>query len=182
MLNLVRSPLVRVPDSLARQGVSLRPEQDGDLDFLRALYRSTREAELAQVDWSDAQKDSFVQMQFNAQRQHYRGTLENVGYDLILQNGAPIGRLYSQERVTQLHIVDIALIPGQRGHGLGGKLLEALGYNAAQVGKGLGIFVEHQNPARHLYDRLGFEVIADAGIYIEMERPAAMGLANGPIS
>ena len=182
MLNLVRSPLVGVPDGLARQGVTLRPEQAGDEPFLLALYHSTREAELDRVDWNDAQKQAFVQMQFNAQRQHYREVLQHVGFDLILQNGTPIGRLYSQERVTQLHIVDISLMPGQRGQGIGGKLLAALGYNAALAGKALGIFVEHQNPARHLYDRMGFQVVENGGIYLEMERPAAVALANGPVS
>ena len=164
------------------QGVALRPEQDSDGPFLLALYHSTREAELAQVDWNDAQKVAFIEMQFRAQRQHYRTALDNVGYDVILQDGVPIGRLYSQERVTQLHIVDIALVPEQRGRGLGGRLLAEIGFNAAQAGKALGIFVEHQNPARHLYDRLGFEVIGDAGIYLEMERPVAVALAHGPIS
>lgn len=182
MRNLVRSSLVRVPESLARQGIALRPEQDSDAPFLLALYGSTREAELAQVDWSEAQKQAFIQMQFGAQRQHYRNVLEDVGFDLILKDGVPKGRLYSQERVTQLHIVDIALMPDLRGQGVGGKLLEAIGYHAAQAGKAIGIFVEHQNPARHLYDRLGFEAIRDTGIYLEMERPAAVALAHGPIN
>lgn len=182
MLNLVRSPLVRMPESLVRQGMTLRPEQDGDDPFLLALYRSTREAELAQIDWDEAQKSAFVQMQFNAQRHHYRHALENVGFDVILENASPIGRLYTQERVTQLHIIDIAVMPAQRGRGIGGLMLQALGYNAALAGKALGIFVEHQNPARRLYDRLGFEMIQDAGIYIEMERPVAVALAQGPFS
>lgn len=182
MLNLVRSSLVRIPEGLAAEGISLRPEQDSDLPFLLGLYHTTRAAELAQVDWSDEQKQAFVQMQFNAQRHHYRTVLKNVGFDVIEQHGTPIGRLYSQELATQLHIVDIALVPDQRGRGLGGRLLAALGFYAAQAGKALGIFVEHQNPARHLYDRMGFEVIGDGGIYLEMERPFAVALALGPVS
>ena len=133
MLKAIRSPLVVLPASLVQQGLSLRPETPGDDAFLIALYRSTREHELDQViDWDEPQKAAFIQMQFNAQRQHYRHALADVAFDVIERNGVPIGRLYTQERQTQLHLVDIALIPEVRGQGLGGKILAALGYQAAR--------------------------------------------------
>lgn len=182
MLKAVRSPLVVLPASLVKQGMSLRPEVPADDPFLIALYRTTREHELDQVsDWDDAQKAAFIQMQFNAQRQHYRHALENVAFDVIERDGVPIGRLYTQERQTQLHLVDIALIPEVRGQGYGGKILETLGYHAAKVGKGIGIFVEVFNPARHLYDRLGFVPIGEEQIYLEMDRPVEVALARGPV-
>ena len=36
-------------------------------------------------------------------------------------------------------------------------------------GKGVGIFVERINPAKSLYDRLGFKVIREEDIYLEMD-------------
>jgi ribosomal protein S18 acetylase RimI-like enzyme len=173
-----RSPLVGVPESLRRKGVRLRPEIATDDPFLIALYRSTRERELAMVpQWSDEQKCAFVAQQFAAQRHHYRHALANVGFDVIERRGSPIGRLYTQERETQLHIVDIALSPEARGSGLGTAILEGLIAAAASAGKPVGIFVEQVNPALGLYRRLGFETIAVQDIYLEMERPIVPALA-----
>jgi ribosomal protein S18 acetylase RimI-like enzyme len=47
------------------------------------------------------------------------------------------------------------------------------------VGKVVSIHVEIYNPARRLYDRLGFvQVGEDKGIYIEMEVPLPAELAR----
>ncbi|MDE2595706.1 MAG: GNAT family N-acetyltransferase [Sphingomonadales bacterium] len=171
MAAIARSRLVRIPDPLARAGITLRPELPGDDAFLLALYRSTREHELAIVpDWDEGVKAAFIAQQFAAQRHHYRGTIENCAFDVIERNGTLIGRLYTQERQTQLHIVDIALVAGERGQGLGQALLEGLIAEAGRAGKAVGIFVEGFNPARRLYDRLGFQPIGEQGVYLEMER------------
>lgn len=183
MVFSARSPLVALSPSLVAQGVVLRPEAPEDDPFLIALYRTTRERELDMVpDWSEEQKQAFVLFQFNAQRHHYRTVLEKVAFDVIERAGEPIGRLYSQELNTQLHIVDIALVPEVRGQGLGGAILESLGFHAAKAGKPVGIFVESYNPARHLYDRLGFQPIGEQDIYLEMERPVEVALARGAVA
>ncbi len=183
MLLSARSPLVVLAPSLVAQGIRLRAELPEDDPFLIALYRTTRESELDMLpDWSEEQKQAFVLFQFNAQRHHYRTVLENVAFDVIERHGEPIGRLYSQELRSQLHIVDIALSPEVRGQGLGGAILESLGFHAARAGKALGIFVESYNPARHLYDRLGFQSIGEQHIYVEMERPVEVALARGEVA
>src|SRR5262249_44353135 len=51
--------------------VSLRPARDDDREFLFKLYASTRLAELAPFAWSQAQQETFLRMQFNAQRGWY---------------------------------------------------------------------------------------------------------------
>ncbi len=127
MISATRSALVRIPPELAAQGLLLRPETPADDPFLLALYATTRQAELDQVaDWPAEQKQAFVAMQFNAQRQHYRHTLTNVAFDVIERDGTPIGRLYTQEGETMLHIVDILIDPAERGAGIGTALLECL--------------------------------------------------------
>lgn len=40
---------------------------------------------------------------------------------------------------------------------------------AAVANKSVGIYVEYFNPARHLYDRLGFRHIATNGVYHQMD-------------
>jgi predicted GNAT family acetyltransferase len=168
-----RSGLVSLPEGLLDQGLALRPEASADDAFLLGLYRTTRQAELDQLGWGEEEQLAFVTHQFNAQRTHYRHSLENCAFDIIERQGQPIGRLYTQERVTQLHILDITLSPEVRGAGLGGAILTELHQRASAVGKGIGIFVEVYNPARHLYDRLGFVPVGAEHVYLEMEWPAA---------
>lgn len=170
---MTRSALVRMPPELVAQGISLRPETEEDDPFLVALYATTRQSELDQVpDWAEEQKQAFVAMQFNAQRQHYRHVLADVAFDVITRHGEPIGRLYTREGETMLHIVDILLDPAERGAGLGAAMLRGLADNALAAGKVLSIFVESYNPARRLYDRLGFVQVGEPrGFYIEMEIP-----------
>jgi ribosomal protein S18 acetylase RimI-like enzyme len=163
-----------MPAALARRGYALRPEEDADVPFLMLLFASTRAQELAGIDWPDDHKRMFLAQQFTAQRHHYRTQIDRCEFHVIERDGVPVGRLYLQERVTQLHIVDIALLPTETGQGAGTILLQALTDAAWSRDKGLGIFVEKNNPALRLYRRLGFVEIADTQIYWEMERvPAA---------
>lgn len=175
----MRSALVRIPPELASRRVALRPESDKDDPFLIALYATTRQAELEQMaDWPSEQKQAFVAMQFNAQRRHYRHALANVCFDVIEQEGEPIGRLYTQEGETMLHIVDILLDPAVRGAGIGTVLLQGLAEAALGAGKVLSIFVESYNPAKRLYERLGFVQVGEPkGFYVEMEVPLTARLA-----
>ncbi len=158
-----------LPPALVAKGFSLRPETDADVPFAMRLYASTREDELAQVDWSPEQKSLFLAQQFTAQRHHYK-TQMDCRFALIEQHGVPVGRLYLEPRQTQISIVDIALIPEVRGKGLGQAIIEALIATAATSGRGIGIFVERFNPALRLYRRVGFTEIGETEVYLEMER------------
>lgn len=155
-------------------GVRLRPMVEADLPFLEKVYGSTREAELAQTDWSDAQKAQFIAFQFSAQHQHYTTHYHGAQYFVIERDQAAVGRLYLHWREDELRIVDIALLPEARGAGIGNALLDALMTRAASQGKGVSIHVEQMNPAMRLYQRLGFQRIGEHGIYHLMEwRPDA---------
>jgi len=162
-------PAFNLPAALLSQGFALRPETDADTPFLVRLYASTREEELAPVPWSAEQKQTFLLSQFQAQRTHYRKYFADCAFDVIEQRGEPAGRLYLQVRQTQLHILDIVLLPDWRRRGIGTAILQALQAAGRAQGKGLGIMVEKFNPAMRLYRRLGFADLADHGVYLEME-------------
>ena len=170
---MARSPPFRLPANLTARGFSLRPEADDDLPFLSALYASTREAELSATPWTSEVKASFLQMQFDAQRRHYRSQMPDCAWLVLEHEGAAAGRLYLEDRDNSLHIVDIALTPDWRGLGVGGAILGALKATAEAAGKRLNLFVERYNPALNLYRRLGFIEIGDTGVYLEMEWTSA---------
>jgi len=162
-----------LPAALAARGFALRPETDADTAFLRHLYASTRAAELAVTDWSDAQKLAFTDSQFGFQRHHYRTYYPATEWGVLEENDVPMGRLYLDRRVTTLLVIDIALLPQWRGRGLGTALLEWVCAQARAAGKSVTVAVEKYNRAQTLYRRLGFREMSDEGMYWDMEWRAA---------
>ena len=149
--------------------ISLRSVRPDDQAFLLSVYASTREPELATVEWDAAQKAAFVRMQFDAQHAYYQEHYEGAAFDVILAGGQPAGRLYIHRRDDEIRIMDIALLPEFCNRGIGTTLLHGLQSEAAAAGKPLRIHVERFNPALRLYERLGFRQIDDRGVYLFME-------------
>jgi ribosomal protein S18 acetylase RimI-like enzyme len=147
----------------------LRPVTDGDRDFLLALYAGTREAELDQVEWPEGTRQAFVEHQFSAQDSHYRTGYPGATLDVIEVDGEPAGRLYVHRGEEDIRIMDIALAPAFRGRGIGTGLIEELIEEARAGGRTVSIHVETQNPARSLYDRLGFVPAGEHGVYVLMK-------------
>jgi len=158
-------------DYRASGRISLRPIEDGDQEFLFRLYASTRAEELAVVAWTDAQKEAFLRQQFEAQRAYWTEHYAGATFDLVLVDGAPAGRLYVDRWPREVRIVDISLMPVHQGSGVGTRLLRRVFAEADAAGKPVSIHVESYNPAKRLYDRLGFAQVGDHGVYRLMERP-----------
>jgi ribosomal protein S18 acetylase RimI-like enzyme len=150
------------------QSIRFRPYVEADVPFLRYVYASTRADEMQLVPWTDEQKAAFLNMQFDAQRAHYEQFYPDCEFLVIERDGVPIGRLYI-DRGDDIRITDIALVPDVRGQGLGTALLEQILDEARQKRQKVSIYVEHFNPARHLYDRLGFRHTDTNGVYHYME-------------
>ena len=153
--------------------IALRRVAEGDRDFLLALYASTREAELALLPWTEAQKQSFVEMQFAAQMRSYAATHPAAHHDIICVEEQPVGRLYLDRGAELLHILDISIAPQHRNAGIGSEVLQALLEEADRDGKRITIYVEDFNPSRSLFDRLGFRPASVNGFLILLARPAA---------
>ena len=149
--------------------LSLRPITPEDESFLAALYASTREQELAQTNWSDEQKAMFCRMQFNAQTTDYQRNYPDASFDVIERNGLAAGRLLVLRTDEKIHVIDIALLPEHRGAGIGTKFLKELQEEAKAAGKPLSIHVEQFNPARRLYERMGFKQVEEKGVYLLLE-------------
>jgi GNAT superfamily N-acetyltransferase len=151
------------------ESISFRPVCEADHTFLERLYGTTRESELSQTGWSSAEKEAFIKMQFDAQHRHYQQHFAEARFDVIERDGKPIGRLYVDRRSDEIRIIDIALLPEERGHGLGGHLMKGLLSEARGLNIPVRIHVEQFNPALRLYERLGFGKIQDEGVYYLME-------------
>ena len=159
--------------------IALCSIKQSDQTFLAQLYASTRVEELAVIDWSQQEKNAFLQMQFEAQHQFYQEQFADAEFDLIVKDEQPIGRLYVQRREDEIRIIDIALLPEYRNGGIGGKLLQGLLDEAEKMSLPVRIHVERFNRALSLYKRLGFSAIDDNGVYYLLEWLPCRVTVNG---
>src|SRR6185295_17434592 len=97
-----------------------------DEEFLLALYASTREAELAQVEWVEGQKDLFLRWQYQLQRSEYQSRFPDADYYVVLLDHQPAGRIWIGTDDEQIRLLDIALLPEYQSRGAGTTLLRRL--------------------------------------------------------
>ena len=98
---------------------------------------------------------------------------EDFGF-IAERNGAAIGaawaRQFTRDEQPAFYVdertpeVTIGVKPYVRGRGVGGMLLQALISEAAGRGIGLCLNVRHDNPARRLYERVGFRLVPGSGV------------------
>ncbi len=89
-------------------------------------------------------------------------------FQIIELQSQPIGRMIVLRQPGSWHLVDISL-PEYRAHGMGGEVIRSLMRECKECGAGLKLQVLNTNPARRLYERLGFIRTGEDQIYTHME-------------
>lgn len=151
---------------------TLRPVEEGDRPFLEALYASTRAREMAAVPWLPEAVRAFLLDQYRLQDHHYRAHYPGAAFELVLLDGVPAGRRYVATWPWEIRLMDLAVLPPCQGRGLGRALMQDLIRISEASDRPLTLHVEHGNPVRAWYERLGFAVKEDLGVYLRMERPS----------
>jgi GNAT superfamily N-acetyltransferase len=170
--------LPALPPGLAARGIALRKQSDEDRTFLRELFVVTRWHELEPSGWSVEQKTAFLTQQFSFQDAHYTRHYLGAARGIITLNEAPVGRLCLFDSGEELRLVDIALLPAHRSCGIGRELLASILAQAAACGTLVSLHVESRNPARRLYERLGFVDSGGDEVFRRMERRPSNSLAR----
>jgi len=155
-------------DGLVTRRVGLRASTPADEAFLTRVFASTRTAELTLSGWSAEQQAAFVDSQSRFQRRAYAARYPDSGFEVVLVDGTPAGRLFVAREASELRVVEIALMAEFRGSGIGTQLLRGVLDEAAARGVGVGLEVDVGSPARGLYERLGFVVEASTEIQASM--------------
>ena len=95
----------------------------------------------------------------------------NYNFDdakIIYFDEEKIGLLKISEQETEIEIVQIQLDPSFQGKGIGRLILESIIKNAKNKNKTLFLSVLKANPAKKLYDSLGFKTINTTNDSFEM--------------
>jgi ribosomal protein S18 acetylase RimI-like enzyme len=141
----------------------------GDELFLFELYASTRSEEIAACGWTDAAGQAFLRQQFTAQQRSYAAAYPDADDRIVLIDAQPSGRLIVQRGAEAIRIVDIALLPGARNRGVGGRLVGDMMTEAAESRRAILLQVLRTNRAIRFYERLGFSHAGGDAVRLQMK-------------
>lgn len=141
-------------------GLCRRAATEADVPFLIELRRQTMTVhQLASgVTPSDEERRRRVLVRYECA-------------EIILQGTRPVGLLKVARDASDWELMQIQLIPELQGHGIGSELIGSLALEAEQAGASLRLWVLNGNPARRLYQRMGFTVVGENEHALEMLRP-----------
>lgn len=153
--------------------ITLRPAGAEDEEFLYEVYAGTRRDEVAAWGWGEAEQEAFLRMQSAMQQRAYGMEYPGAEQRVVVRDGRAVGRMIVARAEGEWRLVDIALLPAERGAGIGRALVAGLQAEAARAGRVLRLQVDKANRARRLYERLGFVPIGESATHWHMEwRPA----------
>lgn len=151
----------------SEMSLSCRNCQEADSPFLAQLYALVHAPEFSALKLPAEMLAKLLQQQSFAQETGYRQQFPNADRRIIEVQGVPVGRMVVDFQPEGVHLVDIALNPAYHRRGIGGDLLRRLIVEAA--GRPIGLHVMSTNPARRLYERVGFRSVSEQPPYIRME-------------
>jgi GNAT superfamily N-acetyltransferase len=136
----------------------LRQVSNADRDFLYRLKKACLKEYVAAIwGWDEAD-----------QRRRFISTFVPSASRLVVAYGRAIGQFAVEASQNEVFLSGIYLLPAYQGQGLGSHILSDLLANAGRLGLPVRLQVLLGNPARRLYDRLGFEVIDQTETHIIM--------------
>lgn len=167
--------LVFARERLAQSGMRLRVAGGEDLPLLAEIYACTRTGELQPLPWSADQKKAFTDWQSAQQERHFALHYPQAER-LVIESPGAIGRIYVDTTRVEVRLMDVTLFPAHRNRGIGTRLMNELLRYADALQCPASLHVEPFNPARRMYERMGFAVSETRGLYEFMVRPVP-GLA-----
>ena len=98
---------------------------------------------------------------FNLETQSKRIMKEYESIKIVRRDNQDIGMLKVKRNSDKWEIIQIQLLPDYQHMGIGTKLIQELQMEASQQDVAIFLSVLKVNPAKRLYERLGFETIQE---------------------
>lgn len=168
--------------------LELRDASGGDEPWLRALFAACQPVGAALAVLPDDLGDRLLKMQYDARQEQYRLLwpqavqrvihVQALGQPGVEPDGAApdalahrraVGALWADDSAQGMQVLDIAVLPAWRGKGIATRCLQDLLATAARRQLPVRLQVALDNPARRLYERLGFVATGvDDGVNLPM--------------
>ena len=160
------------------EALQIRPETPGDAEFLIQLF-------IACAPLAGVLPEPLLRQQALIQQSAHRAEFPTAMRRIFLFDDTPVARfVVDWDCAGSSHAIDLAVMPAAQRAGLGSSLLLAWTEVADTLGKPSTLEVLADNPARRIYDRLGFRPSSTTDPHspkLEMERrPAARTCRSGP--
>ncbi|WP_144634096.1 GNAT family N-acetyltransferase [Bordetella genomosp. 13] len=127
--------------------LTLRQATEDDLAYLLDLRRRTMGPHVRQAGLPDDDQAHLVRL-----RLHWDAAR------VILLDGRPAGLFKAFREPDHWYVQQVQVDPAWQGHGVGARVLGELLAAADRDGLAVRLSVLHANPARRLYERLGFRI------------------------
>jgi GNAT superfamily N-acetyltransferase len=149
------------PEALS--GITLRDATADDLEFLFSLLRAALGPYVVQTfgPWDDAE-----------QRSRFLASTDPATHRIVELRGRPVGCLALRRLPDEVRLNRVLLLPGFQNRGIGTRLVRDVVGEARAAGLPVRLRVLRVNPARRLYERLGFAVTGETETHFLMERAA----------
>ena len=145
-------------DSVAADGLVVRPSRASDGPFLHSLYQAAR----PDLQWIDGEQEvvqQVVAQQFTVQEQGLGENFPDAMRYVIEKLDTAIGALTTDFGPNEIRVLYLAFIPQARGRGYGRTVLQGVQKAAQQIRCPVATVVWANNPhARQHYLALGFQV------------------------
>ena len=139
--------------------VSLRAATPEDAEFLFRLLKATMR-EYVEQTWSWDE---------NWQRAYFQERFDPAKNQIVVLDDRDIGVIAAERREDEVFLSSLYILPEYQGRGIGTLLIKAVLDGAFQEGLPVRLRVLKVNPARRLYERLGFTVVEEADTHYHMK-------------
>ncbi|AYV46328.1 hypothetical protein CFHF_15620 [Caulobacter flavus] len=145
-------------ETLAPQGLALRPVTDADAPLLARWHAQFRGEAFLQMGMGEAQVAVLMADQLRLQQIHFAAAHPRADHWLALRADEPVGRMIVDRSRPDWRLVDLLLAREARGAGLGSRLMTWLQTAAVEAGAAsITLDVGFDNaPALALYRKAGF--------------------------
>ena len=143
------------------ESVELRQASPADADFIYRLIETTMRSYVEQVWGSFSEENN---------RKNIAETIAAKNYSIIRCRGEDVGAISVERHPDFVKLSQLFILPQHQNRGIGTSLVRELASEAQQAGMPVRLRVLRNNPARRLYERLGFRVssITLERVYMEL--------------
>jgi GNAT superfamily N-acetyltransferase len=138
--------------------ISFRPTTAEDPAFLYDLHRAAMQHYVAQTwGWDEAWQRNYFQQQFNPEE-----------CQIITFQGKDVGVVSVIKGETEVFLKFIEVLPEYQNQGVGTAVIQSILEKAHHTGHPVCLQVLRVNPARSLYERLGFLITGETATHYLM--------------